>query len=27
VKTVYQSSESEIDLKRRLDELWHFLNI
>lgn len=27
VKTVYQSSESEIDLKKRLDELWHFLNI
>lgn len=27
VKTVYQSSESEIDLKRRLDEFWHFLNI
>lgn len=27
VKTVYQSSESEVDLKRRLDELWHFLNI
>lgn len=27
VKTVYQSSESEIDLKKRLDEFWHFLNI
>lgn len=27
VKTVYQSSESEVDLKRRLDEFWHFLNI
>ncbi|GIV30026.1 MAG: hypothetical protein KatS3mg028_1092 [Bacteroidia bacterium] len=27
VKIVYQSSESEIDLKKRLDEFWHFLNI
>jgi CBS domain-containing protein len=27
VKIVYQSSESEVDLKKRLDEFWHFLNI
>ncbi len=27
VKTVYQSTESEVDLKKRLDEFWRFLNI
>ncbi len=27
IKTIYQSSESELDIKKRLDEFWHFLNI